>query len=218
MRWSAKSLFPAFGGADAATPPGADVTRAQLSPAASIASAPMALIGSGDESARAPFTPAAPVMQMATGPAPAPAVDAAAAEPAGPPRVLLAEDHPVNRKVVEMILASIGAEITSAVNGEEAVEAFRAARFDVVLMDMQMPVMDGLAATRAIRHLESVTGAAPTPILSLTANAMPEHVQASLEAGANAHLTKPVSAVGLIAAVRNAQAGLSAEPPLRRAG
>jgi len=71
-------------------------------------------------------------------------------------------------------------------------------------MDMQMPVMDGLTATRLIREREAIEGLDPMPILCLTANALPEHVDASRAAGADAHLTKPISAAALIAAVREA--------------
>ena len=125
-----------------------------------------------------------------------------AAEPAGAapltaesraPRVLLAEDHPVNRRVVQMLLEPAGVELTCVENGAEAVEAAAAQSFDLVLMDMQMPVMDGLTAIRAIRAAE----AARTPIWALSANALPEHVRASAEAGADGHLTKPVSAEAL---------------------
>jgi CheY-like chemotaxis protein len=72
----------------------------------------------------------------------------------------------------------------------------------VILMDMQMPVMDGLTAVRLIREREQATGARRTPILALTANAMPEHTEASLEAGADGHLSKPVAAAKLVEAVR----------------
>ena len=65
-------------------------------------------------------------------------------------------------------------------------------------MDMQMPVMDGLSATRAIRQLETETGRAPTPVIMVTANAMPEHVQSSLAAGADRHLSKPIAADRLL--------------------
>ncbi|HET9159987.1 MAG TPA: response regulator, partial [Caulobacteraceae bacterium] len=117
-------------------------------------------------------------------------------------RVLLAEDHPTNRKVVELILTSVGVQLTSVENGEEAVAVSAQDDFDLILMDMQMPVMDGLAATRAIREREFVQGREPIPILCLTANALPEHVEASQLAGADAHLTKPIAAAALIAAVR----------------
>jgi PAS domain S-box-containing protein len=119
-----------------------------------------------------------------------------------PLRVLLAEDHPVNRKVVSLILEMIGADLTAVENGAEAVERFRAEPFDLVLMDMQMPVMDGLTAIRLIREMERASGDARVPILTLTANAMPEHARSSREAGADAHLTKPVTPDGLIGAIQ----------------
>jgi len=112
--------------------------------------------------------------------------------------VLLAEDHPTNRRVVELILRAAGVELTSVCNGAEAVEAFSACPFDLVLMDMQMPVMDGLSAIEAIRAHERARGAARTPILTLTANAMPDHARASRRAGADGHLTKPISAQALL--------------------
>jgi PAS domain S-box-containing protein len=119
-------------------------------------------------------------------------------------RVLLAEDHPVNRKVVQLILAPLGAEVTLAADGEQALRAFEEGTFDLVLMDMQMPVMDGLAATRALRQRESEAGRPATPVIMLSANAMPQHRQEALDAGADLHLAKPVTAAALIAAVRQA--------------
>lgn len=116
-------------------------------------------------------------------------------------RVLLAEDHPTNRKVVQLMLSTMGADLTCVENGEEAVRAARAGRFDVVLMDMRMPVMDGLTAIRLIRDDERATGAAPLPLFTLSANAMSEHVEASLAAGADRHLTKPITATVLLRAL-----------------
>ena len=119
-------------------------------------------------------------------------------------RVLLAEDHPVNRKVVQLILAPLGAEVTVAADGVQALRAFEQGTFDLVLMDMQMPVMDGLAATRAMRRHESEAGRSATPVIVLSANAMPQHRQEALDAGADLHLAKPVTAATLIAAVHQA--------------
>jgi PAS domain S-box-containing protein len=119
-------------------------------------------------------------------------------------RVLLAEDHPTNRRVVELILNAAGVDLTSVENGAEAVNAWAQGRFDLILMDMQMPVMDGLTATRAIREREGRDGLARTPIFALTANAMPEHAKASLEAGADGHLTKPIAAEALLRTVAEA--------------
>ena len=129
-----------------------------------------------------------------------------------PPRILLAEDHPVNRKVVELILESAGVELTSVENGAEAVEQFDAQPFDLILMDMQMPVMDGLTAMRLIRERERELGLRRTPIVALTANAMPEHQEASRQAGADEHVSKPVSAQVLLDVVaRQALSGAAEE-------
>jgi CheY-like chemotaxis protein/anti-sigma regulatory factor (Ser/Thr protein kinase) len=129
----------------------------------------------------------------------------------GPPlRVLLADDHPTNRKVVELILAQVGVELTSVEDGLAAVEAYAAGAYDAVLMDMQMPGMDGLTATRAIREHERSRGLAPTPIFMLTANALAEHLEASRHAGADRHLTKPITADELVSAL----AGLEPRTPM----
>jgi PAS domain S-box-containing protein len=127
------------------------------------------------------------------------------------PRVLLAEDHPTNRRVVQLILGSIGVNLTSVENGQEALDAFTSQTFDLVLMDMQMPVMDGLTAIQAIREQEAAEGRPRTPIYALTANAMPEHAEASHRAGADAHLTKPIAAGQLIAAVGRVAARAEAD-------
>jgi len=123
-------------------------------------------------------------------------------EPAPDPlvgmRVLLAEDHPTNRRVVELILGAAGVKLTCVENGAEAIDAFRNAIFDLILMDMQMPVMDGLTAIREIRKLEAQSGVQPTPIHVLTANAMPDHISASLASGADGHLSKPIMADALL--------------------
>ena len=115
-----------------------------------------------------------------------------------PLRVLVADDHPTNRKVVELLLADY-AEVVSVENGREAVDAALSDRFDVVLMDMQMPVMDGLSAVREIRSREPADSR--MPILMLTANALPEHVAAGQEAGADGHLNKPITAAALLEAI-----------------
>lgn len=124
-------------------------------------------------------------------------------------RVLFADDHPVNRQVVALILEPLGVFMTEVENGALALEAYTNGTFDLVLMDVQMPVMDGLTATRAIREIERSTGRARTPIVSLTANAMPEDVRRSLDAGSDAHLAKPVRPDTLIEAVNRA---LASEP------
>jgi len=115
-------------------------------------------------------------------------------------RVLLAEDHPTNRRVVELILEAVGVDLVCVEDGAQAVEAASHDRFDLILMDMQMPVMDGLTAIRAIRNLPGAV--ARTPIYALTANALPEHSVASVTAGADGHITKPINAATLVAAVQ----------------
>ncbi len=142
-------------------------------------------------------------MQRAQSPAEA-AAQAAPAETIdtrAPLRVLLAEDHAINRKVVALMLSQVGAELTSVEDGAQALKAFESACFDVVLMDMQMPVMDGLTATRAIRARERLAGLQPTPIFMLTANALGEHVEACRQAGADLHISKPVTSAALLAAL-----------------
>ena len=118
--------------------------------------------------------------------------------------VLLAEDHPTNRKVVELILGAAGVSLHCVEDGAQAVAAWSAGDFDLILMDMQMPVMDGLTATRAIREQELAQSLPRTPIYSLTANALPEHARESEAAGADGHLTKPIAAEQLLRTVANA--------------
>ena len=136
--------------------------------------------------------------------APVPVVEAAPAveAEARPLSILLADDHPTNRKVIELILSQLDVDLVSVENGAQAVDAFDSRAFDLVLMDMQMPVLDGLAATQAIRDLEAASGKAATPLVMLTANALPEHVEAGRQAGADRHLSKPVSVQALLDCVR----------------
>ena len=119
-------------------------------------------------------------------------------------RILLADDHPANRKVVEIMLGATAMELVAVEDGRQAVDAFIEGGFDLVLMDMQMPVMDGLTATAEIRRHEAEHGLKRTPVLMLTANAMAEHVEAGRAAGADGHLTKPVTMAGLFDAIGTA--------------
>jgi CheY-like chemotaxis protein len=118
----------------------------------------------------------------------------------------LAEDHPTNQKVIGLMLAE-AADVTIAWDGQAAIDAFKRDDYDVVLMDTQMPVLDGLAAIATIRALERGRNAKRTPIISLTANAMPHQVKACLAAGADLHLAKPVSIQGLFASLTTALDG-----------
>ena len=126
-------------------------------------------------------------------------------------RVLVADDHPTNRRVIELILAQTPVQVVVVDDGAQALEAFRTQAFDLVLMDMQMPVMDGLTATQEIRLHETAMGATRTPIVMLTANAMPEHIAAGRAAGADRHLAKPFNASELLAIVADPCAMLREE-------
>jgi CheY-like chemotaxis protein len=119
------------------------------------------------------------------------------------PWVLIVDDNPTNRKVLELILEQVGVSWTSVEDGRQAVEAARAQTFTAILMDIQMPVMDGLTATREIRRIESETSRPAVPVIIVSASSEPEHVQAGREAGAQRHLGKPVSAQGLIEALND---------------
>jgi CheY-like chemotaxis protein len=116
-------------------------------------------------------------------------------------RLLVAEDNPMNRRVIELLLAQSGLELTFAENGKEALEFYSGAEFDLILMDLQMPVMGGLAAMRAIRALEEANGRAATPILAVSANATDEHVHEAREAGATDHVAKPIIRDALLDAI-----------------
>ncbi len=116
-------------------------------------------------------------------------------------QVLLVDDHPTNRKVCELILRQINAEVTSVENGALALEAFDAAIFDVIFMDMQMPVMDGVTAVRHIRERERRSGMVRTPVFMLTANALVEHIEDGRLAGADMHLSKPITSASIFGAI-----------------
>lgn len=116
--------------------------------------------------------------------------NAAAPAPSGGPRILLVEDNPVNRQVVKAMLGPLKAEIVEAENGAQALDRLKEERFDVVLMDIHMPVMDGLAATRAIRA--SGASYARVPIVAITAAASPEDRSGCFDAGVDEFLAKPV--------------------------
>jgi signal transduction histidine kinase/ActR/RegA family two-component response regulator len=115
-------------------------------------------------------------------------------EDARPLRILAAEDNPTNRQVLQIILDMLGAEVTFAVNGSDAVDEWSRGDFDIILMDLQMPVMDGLTATREIRSREASQSRTRTPIVAVTANAMAHHVDECLSAGMDAHVAKPIRA------------------------
>lgn len=116
-------------------------------------------------------------------------------------KILLVDDSEDNRMLIESLLKKSPYSIETAENGKVAVARFKEGNYDLVLMDMQMPVMDGYAATREIRKWESETGRRPIPVIALTAYALKEDIDKSIEAGCTAHLPKPVKRVALIAAI-----------------
>lgn len=119
-------------------------------------------------------------------------------------RVLVAEDNPINQKVITFMLEPMGMTPVMAANGREALDLFKVGSFDLVLMDMMMPEMDGLAATQAIRVWEKENNLLRTPIAMLSANAMSEHVKAALAAGCDVHIAKPVTPAALVTGMTEA--------------
>jgi PAS domain S-box-containing protein len=139
--------------------------------------APQALAGT--DMAAEPGAPAAPIVADGS-----------------PLRVLVVDDVAVNRELVSAILSPFDVAISTAASGAEAVEAACAFRFDIILMDLQMPGMDGMAAARAIRTNAELNRA--TPIVALSANVLPTHVRVCLAAGMNDHVAKPIDPADLI--------------------
>lgn len=116
-------------------------------------------------------------------------------------RILAAEDNANNRLVLKMFLEQVGITPTFVENGKLAVEAWQNHNFDVILMDVQMPIMSGPEASSEIRRLEREMGRSRTPIIALTANAMTHHVQECLKSGMDAHVSKPIRPDLLFAAI-----------------
>ena len=123
------------------------------------------------------------------------------------PRVLVVDDNPVNRQVLGLILSSGDLLHDEAGDGAEAVALASREPYDAILMDLQMPVMDGFEAIRRIRLIEAESGRARTPILVVSANCLDDHVDAAAAAGADGHLCKPVSPAGLFRALTPLLAG-----------
>jgi signal transduction histidine kinase/CheY-like chemotaxis protein len=134
-------------------------------------------------------------------PAEAPTFNRDEAPAIRPLRVLAAEDNAVNQLVLKTLLNQVGIEPVMASDGAQAVAAFDDGPWDLILMDVQMPKMDGLAATRAIRTREAQAGAAPTPIIALTANAMSHQLEGYRAAGMTGVLAKPIEVARLYAAL-----------------
>ena len=136
----------------------------------------------------------APAIPQTPPPAPAPSA-AAAVETEGedrPMRLLAAEDNITNQQVLAAVMASLGVEVEIVPDGQQAVDAWASGAYDLILMDIQMPVMDGIAAAREIRRREAIGGRARTPIVALTANALAHQVGEYLAAGMDDHVAKPI--------------------------
>jgi signal transduction histidine kinase/ActR/RegA family two-component response regulator len=115
-------------------------------------------------------------------------------------KLLVAEDNKINREIIGLHLKKLGCEYMIVENGRLAVESFKDYQFDAILMDIQMPEMDGLEATKAIRRLEQTSGS-KIPIVALTASAMQADVEKCMAAGMDAHISKPVRADSLRAVI-----------------
>lgn len=126
------------------------------------------------------------------------------------PRILVVDDHPMNREVARLFLDAFGCEVAEAEDGAAAVEAARVGGFDLILMDLRMPGVDGLAATRMIRALGGPVSR--TPILAVTADVMREDVERCRAAGMNGHVPKPISQERLLGALSAALSGRDAFP------
>jgi PAS domain S-box-containing protein len=144
-----------------------------------------------DATAPQPSPPPLPATPPAGATAPA-AAPAAAPAPRVQAEALVVEDNPVNQAVIVSLLRKFGITATVAENGEQALERLRARAWDIVLMDCQMPVMDGFEATRRWRAIESAGGSARVPVIALTANAMQGDRERCLEAGMDDYLSKPI--------------------------
>ncbi len=160
-------------------------------------------VGQGSSFIFTPLLKVAAKSEEEAGPAaeaasPGPSEKAAPPSPAGsgpkerPLHILLVDDTPQNRMLIKAFLKKTAHTLEEAEDGQAAVDKFKASSFDLVLMDIQMPVMDGLTATKTIRQWEAENDKKSTPIVALTAHAMGEHFRQSLDAGCNGHLTKPI--------------------------
>jgi CheY-like chemotaxis protein len=145
-----------------------------------------------------------------------PAGSMAAPAPGGL-RLLAAEDNPTNQLLLKTLLGAAGIEPVVVSNGQEAVAAWKSGPWDMVLMDIQMPVMDGAAATRAIRDIERREGRMRTPIIALTANAVARHRAEYLAAGMDEVVAKPIHLGALLQAMERSL-DLDDQPRIPAAG
>jgi CheY-like chemotaxis protein len=121
-------------------------------------------------------------------------------------RVLAADDNPTNQKVIAAVLAPLGAQVELVADGAACVEAWKRGGYDIVLMDIHMPVMDGVEAARTIRSLEISENRKRIPIVAVTANALVHQVEGYMAAGMDGHVAKPIEVTKLYDAIETAVA------------
>jgi CheY-like chemotaxis protein len=121
-------------------------------------------------------------------------------------RVLAADDNPTNQKVIAAVLAPLGAEVELVADGVACIEAWKRGGYDIILMDIHMPIMDGVEAARTIRGLEISEGRKRTPIVAVTANALVHQVEGYMAAGMDGHVAKPIEVTKLYDAIETAVA------------
>ena len=121
--------------------------------------------------------------------------------------MLVVDDHPVNRRVIRLFLEPLECQLTEAQNGQEALDALEAGPIDLVLMDVNMPIMDGLEATRRLRRDPRF---ARLPVIALTADVMSSQIKTCLAAGCDAHVAKPIDLRNLLSEMDRCLAGAAA--------
>ena len=161
-------------------------------------------------------------LERVTSPTEARATPPATSEPLlsrgpAPLRVLAAEDNPTNQLVLNTLLDQIGAVVTTVEDGAQAIQSWRDGEFDLILMDMQMPVMDGMAATRHIRAAEAELGRDPTPIIALTADVLAHHLRNYAAAGMDGVVGKPIQFARLVQTMSDALKARTSRAPAQAA-
>lgn len=121
-------------------------------------------------------------------------------------RILAAEDNATNRFVLKALLKNTGADLTIVENGQEAFDTWNICDFDIILMDIKMPVMDGITAVLKIREAELNQNRKRTPIIAVTANAQPEQAREYFMVGMNAVVAKPICQLNLLSSIEQAAA------------
>ena len=160
-----------------------------------------------------------PLTRSLSAPLPAPKPTSAVTHSPHPRlKILAAEDVRANQMVLQAALEHRNIDLTLVDNGAQALEAVGLERFDLILMDIQMPVMDGLAATRAIRNKERLSGLAPTPIIALSANAMDYQIASYREAGCDDYIAKPIDLARLANAIDRLTQSAAIAPVIRANG